>query len=440
MTHFVDAREQSLVAIGEADVTAETVRTCLIIDLQGKMRVLAELAPTADPKTFETLLKTKIGNAAGVFWSGEVWLQSAADGLAKRALCEQVWKEASAIPSGQTRTYVLDRRLSKDAWLGTPIDPPWPLNEHTPPIISFYSFKGGVGRTTTLLALAVNLARAGKKVTVLDFDLEAPGAGGVLAPPSGVPAGLGLVEFLLESRVTKITADDLADFYHRFDDKAVIVDGEPLTVVPSGTLDRWYLEKLARVNYEHLYQAAVRDSGSASSLHELFRLFKSRLGPDFFLIDSRAGLHDLGGLTLSGIAHLHVLFGLDSKQSWDGLSLVVSHLGRDMVLAGKKQRDCAVVHSMVSSGGTTREEELKRFKERSFQVFSENYYDPEEATTGEWPLPDPEAAESPHFPMSLSWNDRVKGFYSLGSIVDVLTTSEYRRISEQILEKVDRAL
>src|SRR5262249_32270779 len=42
-------------------------------------------------------------------------------------------------------------------------------------IISFYSYKGGVGRSMAMANLAVLFARAGFRVLVVDFDLEAPG-------------------------------------------------------------------------------------------------------------------------------------------------------------------------------------------------------------------------------------------------------------------------
>jgi cellulose biosynthesis protein BcsQ len=42
-------------------------------------------------------------------------------------------------------------------------------------IVTFYSFKGGVGRTMSLVNVAVALASAGRRVLLVDFDLEAPG-------------------------------------------------------------------------------------------------------------------------------------------------------------------------------------------------------------------------------------------------------------------------
>ena len=42
-------------------------------------------------------------------------------------------------------------------------------------IITFYSFKGGTGRTMALANVAWILAANGKKVLIADWDLESPG-------------------------------------------------------------------------------------------------------------------------------------------------------------------------------------------------------------------------------------------------------------------------
>src|SRR5437879_1661981 len=42
-------------------------------------------------------------------------------------------------------------------------------------VTTFYSYKGGVGRSMALANVASELAQRGKSVLVADFDLEAPG-------------------------------------------------------------------------------------------------------------------------------------------------------------------------------------------------------------------------------------------------------------------------
>src|SRR5438552_14379165 len=41
--------------------------------------------------------------------------------------------------------------------------------------VTFYSYKGGVGRSMALANTAAMLAQAGRRVLMIDFDLEAPG-------------------------------------------------------------------------------------------------------------------------------------------------------------------------------------------------------------------------------------------------------------------------
>jgi len=38
--------------------------------------------------------------------------------------------------------------------------------------VTFYSFKGGVGRTLALANVGLELARTGRRVLLVDFDLE----------------------------------------------------------------------------------------------------------------------------------------------------------------------------------------------------------------------------------------------------------------------------
>src|SRR5262245_24413706 len=49
-------------------------------------------------------------------------------------------------------------------------------------ICTFYSYKGGVGRSMALANVAVLVARMNRKVLVVDWDLEAPGLEKYLAP------------------------------------------------------------------------------------------------------------------------------------------------------------------------------------------------------------------------------------------------------------------
>ncbi|HLP62754.1 MAG TPA: P-loop NTPase, partial [Candidatus Deferrimicrobium sp.] len=64
--------------------------------------------------------------------------------------------------------------------------------------ITFYSYKGGVGRTLSLANIAVYLSRFGLNVCIVDFDLEAPGIHYKLQSLFSRPVEKGLVDYIYE--------------------------------------------------------------------------------------------------------------------------------------------------------------------------------------------------------------------------------------------------
>src|SRR5215470_14997629 len=66
-------------------------------------------------------------------------------------------------------------------------------------IFTFYSYKGGTGRTMALANIAWILASRSKRVLIIDWDVEAPGLHRYFAPFLSDPALSetdGLIEFL----------------------------------------------------------------------------------------------------------------------------------------------------------------------------------------------------------------------------------------------------
>ena len=112
---------------------------------------------------------------------------------------------------------ILEKHLAKSGWFEAPPHPPWTTRpKNAPVIVLFYSFKGGVGRSTALAATALHLASGGERVAVLDADLDAPGVGYLLAGHDRSTAQWGIVDYLLEWRLLKQTALPTDDYYHRY--------------------------------------------------------------------------------------------------------------------------------------------------------------------------------------------------------------------------------
>jgi hypothetical protein len=66
-------------------------------------------------------------------------------------------------------------------------------------IITFYSYKGGSGRSMTLANVAWLLASNGKRVLAIDWDLEAPGLPQFFLPflnSQSLASSAGLIDFL----------------------------------------------------------------------------------------------------------------------------------------------------------------------------------------------------------------------------------------------------
>jgi hypothetical protein len=135
-----------------------------------------------------------------------------------------------------------------DGWLRPLADPPWAseveAEREGPPVVVWYSFKGGVGRSTAVAAFALSRARLGERVAVVDADLDAPGVGLLLDPSAAVR--WGVVDYLLERPHGEV---DLRDYYHGYGDVEATGEGEIL-VVPAGRLNGDYLGKLARLDTE----------------------------------------------------------------------------------------------------------------------------------------------------------------------------------------------
>jgi hypothetical protein len=68
-------------------------------------------------------------------------------------------------------------------------------------VVTFYSFKGGTGRTMALANVAWILASNGNKVLVLDWDLDSPGLHRYFHPfldPAKIAATPGIIELITD--------------------------------------------------------------------------------------------------------------------------------------------------------------------------------------------------------------------------------------------------
>jgi MinD-like ATPase involved in chromosome partitioning or flagellar assembly len=160
---------------------------------------------------------------------------------------------------------------------------------------TFYSFKGGVGRTLTLVNTAVELTRRGYSVIIWDMDIEAPGIQHIpfFDKLAGKIKG-GFVDIAVE-----FIQDDFKDINHEKLDEFLIThpDNTNLCLLPAGNLDnaRDYSQKLSDIHWDKLFGVGKKWN-FGFHLFELIRRDILNHHPDFVLIDSPTGYTDIGGV------------------------------------------------------------------------------------------------------------------------------------------------
>jgi hypothetical protein len=162
-------------------------------------------------------------------------------------------------------------------------------------VITFYSYKGGTGRSLAVANVAWVLASSGKQVLVIDWDLEAPGLHRYFRPFLNDPdlaSTKGLIDFIVEcvfesAGNPSATVPSLLDFATALEWK---FSSGGIDFVPAGRQDASYA---TRVNdfpwqkfYEHLGGRAILD-GVREELKANY---------DYVLIDSRTGASDTSGI------------------------------------------------------------------------------------------------------------------------------------------------
>lgn len=206
------------------------------------------------------------------------------------------------------------------------------------PIVTFYSYKGGMGRTTTMVAYAMSLAAnkdAAKRrqVVIIDCDLEAPGYLNFfdLSEHNGLKSGKknGFVEFVCDAQLTLNPSDlDINDYIINvgLDNKNSFAYNnlDNIWLVPAGNLNEGYsdIESSSDRN-DYLEGLAKINLSSVPSVIKYFSLLFDKINetihPDIILIDSRTGFNDIFGTAALYLSSYVVGFFGFSRQTQPGL-------------------------------------------------------------------------------------------------------------------------
>lgn len=319
------------------------------------------------------------------------------------------------LPGREQPIRVLDRQIVGQDWLR-----PSTASGQAIPRLAFFGLKGGVGRSTALAMLAYRLAQEGRRVLLVDFDLESPGLSSLLLPPERL-ADFGVVDWFIEDAVGQ--GDRVLERMISVSPLSAFTQGEMRVAAAMGLQERFYLAKLSRT-----YADSSRDGHLerfAQRAQRLLAVLEDQEKPDVVLIDSRAGLNDLAAISIVSLATTALFFATDTAQSWEGYRLLFSHWQSHPDILRSVRDRLQMVEALFPE--TDQAARIKGFLEHSYSLFAATLY---EEIAPDQPL-DPEVFNfdlndqaAPHYPLRIKWNNRFHEFSPLTLPDGILTDAD----------------
>jgi MinD-like ATPase involved in chromosome partitioning or flagellar assembly len=192
-------------------------------------------------------------------------------------------------------------------------------------IVTFYSYKGGTGRTMTVANLAWILASNGYRVLAVDWDLESPGLHRYFHPfllDKQLRSSSGVIEMIRDFAAATLEPSR-GDDEHWFDERAQVLNyatslewqfagGGGIDLLPAGRQDRSYARSVSTFDWPSFYERL----GGGAFIDALGRNMRQQY--DYVLIDSRTGLSDAAGICTVQLPDIVVNCFTLSIQSVDG--------------------------------------------------------------------------------------------------------------------------
>ena len=295
---------------------------------------------------------------------------------------------------GELRILLVDRLLTGSEWTAAPA-----TTDGHPTRVTFYSMKGGVGRSTTVAVVAWHLARTGKTVLVVDLDLESPGVGSTLLPNEQLP-DYGVVDWFVEDAIGH--GDDVVEAMIAPSPLALHGAGQVYVVPAFGKETGDYLPKLGRV---YLERGGQGPEPWPSRLRRMVQALEQHVAPDVVLLDSRTGLHDTSAALIMAMGAHTLMFAVDSRQTWTAYDYLLCHWQEHPQIRDFRKR-LWFVASMVNDHD--RDSYLQSFRDRAHEHLS-LLYDADEDGDFSFSLQDEDAPHSPA-DRHVRWNRALLSF------------------------------
>lgn len=393
-------------------------------DLSGRVRILVPQETTDAASEGTTSVSAKILRGLAETLSEKLGRRTYAPGQAllpvTKVELERLRPSSAVREVGGVTVFFVERLVTGSEW--ATVDDAVPATR--PLRFTLFSIKGGVGRSTTTAALASHLARNGKRVLVMDLDLESPGLSSALLGRNRHPE-FGVVDWFVEDLVGQ--GESVLGRMVGRPEWPQPMPGDVLVVPAYGVDIGEYIAKLGRVYLER------PDGDSRRSwtrkLATLLDALERQEQPDVVLLDSRSGLHDLAAAAVTDVAAHVLLFALESESTWDGYRVLFQHWQWYGVVSAIRER-LSLVAALVPTDQRGRGY-LSQLRERAWDLFREGLYD-------EVPADYPEELEpelfsfslnddgAPHDPMPIYWNEGLQALPSLRELPESAVTLAYK--------------
>ena len=411
----------------------------VVRDLRGQIRLIAESAEVA---SWAPAHETEIAQLLGPYKAGGQFLIR----LGRDQGFDSFFNAPDAYHcDGLPENWrVLDRLVTGREWLYPPNAP-----TNHPPRFVFYGLKGGVGRSTALSMTAWHLARQGKKVLVIDLDLESPGLGNMLLPvrqdlsedgDTALPGwpDFGLTDWFVEDAVGQADAE-LVRAMIQPSPITVAGRGEILVVPAAGGLyAQDYVSKLSRA-YADLPNREGIPEVFGDRLARAIAQLEEQVKPDVVLLDSRAGIHHISAVALTRLDAFSYLFASVSEQTWAGYEALFSHWAIKPETITRVRESLRLV-SALTPAAEDKKAFLDSFGEHAFDAFLQLYdQESSEEPSSELFSFGPFQDDAPHRPICI-WHDRVYGSFAPLQHALQLDAGNARQAFEELFARIDRDL
>ena len=308
---------------------------------------------------------------------------------------------------------LIERQAKEKTWVQQPISST-PTSKVQRAVM--FGIKGGVGRSSSLLALAWHLGNQGKKVLVLDADFESPGISTSMLEDDLRP-DYGLLDWFAADALEPSLANELIT--NEFIATRSSLDqlythhlqGTILVAPAFGRKTQDYVGKLGR-----LYQDTLSPNGVithyAGRFLKLIQALENHHQPDVVLIDSRAGIDDTAAVALTQLDAYAFLFATSGRQTWEACKLLFKHWQRyaNLTEGGEDFRERLKIVSALTPEDSVAPGNFNHLCEESYELFLAHLYEAQGpgVTDGfNFKFSDEEA---PHWPLRIRWNEALRNF------------------------------